>query len=100
MREAEWAFSIFWMYSVLLDKRRYGMNSRDLLRVLAEYEIQTRPLWQPVHLSQAHQDGGVVLSCPIAERLNRDAISLPCSVGMTEKDLSSVGRAVSQIGGV
>jgi len=82
MREAHWAFSIFWMYTVLVDKAQYGMSSRDLLRSLAAHKIQTRPLWQPVHLSQAHQDG-VVLPCPVAERLNHDAISLPCSVEIT-----------------
>ena len=98
MREAEWAFSIFWMYTVLVDKAQFGIGSRDLLRSLAAHKIQTRPLWQPVHLSPAYQDG-VVLPCPVAERLNRDAISLPCSVGITERQLSSVVRLVSEISG-
>jgi len=98
IREAEWAFSIFWMYTVLVDKERYGMSSRDLLRALTEHKIQTRPLWQPVHLSQAHQDG-VVLTCTVAEGLNRDAISLPCSVGITQDAQMHVIRSLGHISG-
>lgn len=96
MHEAKWAFSIFWMYTVLVDKAQFGIGSRDLLRGLAKHKIQTRPLWQPVHLSRAHQDG-VMLDCPVAERLNRDAISLPCSVGLTQEEQTRVIRSVRHI---
>jgi len=94
MREAEWAFSIFWMYTILVDKAQCSVGSRDLLRALAKYKIQARPLWQPVHLSRAHQDG-VLLDCPVAERLNRDAISLPCSVGLTDTDQQRVVEVIT-----
>jgi len=99
MREASWASSISWMYTVLVDKEQHGMSSRDLLRALAERKIQTRPLWQPVHLGQAHQDG-VVLDCSVAERVNRDAISLPCSVGLIQEEQARVIRNVKLILGV
>lgn len=96
MREAEWAFSIFWMYTVLVDEKTFGMDSRGLLRALAAEKIQTRPLWQPIHLSPAHRDG-VLLDCPVAERLNRDALSLPCSVGLTQEEQTYVIRSVNSI---
>ncbi len=99
MHEAKWAFSIFWMYTVLVDKAQSGIGSRDLLRGLAKHKIQTRPLWQPVHLSRAHRDG-VVLPCPVAERLNRDAISLPCSAGLTQEEQVRVIHIVTRTLGV
>jgi len=89
MREAEWAYSTFWMYTMLVDKDRCGVDSRYLLRSLAARNIQARPFWQPLHLSPAHQNG-VLLPCPVAERLNRDAISLPCSVGLTQEEQTRV----------
>jgi len=82
IREAEWAFSIFWMFTMLVDENKYGMTSRDLLRRLAAQNIQARPLWQPMHLSPAHR-GAFASDCSVAERLNRMAISLPCSAGLT-----------------
>jgi len=99
MREAEWAFNTFWMYTLLVDKARCGTSSRDLLCVLAENRIQTRPLWQPLHLSQAHR-GGVLLNYLVAEGLNRDALSLPCSVGLTQEKQACVIRSVRHILGV
>jgi len=93
MREAEWAFSIFWMYTVLIDQNLYGIDGRELMQGLKKESIQTRPLWQPAHLSLAHQEG-VLLDCPVSERLNRDAISLPCSVGLLDTDQQRVAEAV------
>lgn len=82
MRQADWAFSIFWMYTILIDEAKFGMNSRTLMHRLAENNIQARPFWQPVHLSKAHA-GSYAGDCSVAEKLNRASISLPCSVGLT-----------------
>jgi perosamine synthetase len=81
MREAEWARSVFWMYTVLVDEDQFSMSARQLMRHLESYGIQTRPLWQPLHLSKAHF-GSSATDCSTAEYLNRNALSLPCSVGL------------------
>lgn len=81
--EASWALSTCWLYTVLVDDEEYGMDSRALLAHLGKEGIQTRPLWQPLHRSPAHT-GSAKAECPVAERLNRDGLSLPCSVGLTE----------------
>lgn len=82
MREAEWAWSIFWMYTVLLPS---VAERRSLHHWLAARGIETRPLWQPLHVSQAHQ-GSQVFGGGVAERLYERALSLPCSVGLTDDD--------------
>jgi perosamine synthetase len=92
MREAEWASSIFWMYTVLVDETEYGMDSRQLLRCLQEAGIQSRPLWQPVHLSPSHAGNGY--RCEVAEHLYQHALSLPCSVGLTE---AGQGKVIEQV---
>jgi perosamine synthetase len=81
MPEAPWAFSTFWLYTVLVDRERFGIGSRKLLEELAAAGVQTRPLWQPLHLSNAHRNSS---SCGgrVAEVLNQDALSLPSSVGL------------------
>lgn len=94
MREAEWAFSVFWMFTALVDATEFGLDSRALLRHLGAHEIQTRPLWQPAHLSPAHR-GMRATDCTVAARLNRDAISLPCSVGLTLQEQQRVMGVLS-----
>jgi perosamine synthetase len=93
MREASWARSVFWMYSVLVDEDRFGIGSRELMRSLDRERIQTRPLWQPLHKSAAHA-GVAATDCPVAERLNLNALSLPCSVGL---DSDSQRRVIDRI---
>jgi perosamine synthetase len=94
-RRASWAESSEWLYSVLVDAGRYGEDSRALLRRLAAHRIQARPLWQPLHLSPAHR-GAAVVGGETAERLYRDALSLPCSVGLTEEQQDAVVRVMRE----
>lgn len=93
MREAEWAESTYWMYTILVDADRFGTDCRQLLRVLDAQKIQTRPLWQPIHLSPAH--GGRHESLPVAEHLAERALSLPCSVNLSEASQDRVIAAVA-----
>jgi perosamine synthetase len=93
MPEAPWAASTFWLYTVLVDPEGYGIDSRGLLAALAERGIQTRPLWQPAHRSPAHRDLRPA-SCPVADRLYAQALSLPCSVGLTDADQQRVIAAI------
>jgi perosamine synthetase len=89
MREANWARSVFWLYTVLVDATRFGIDSRALLSRFEEAGIQTRPLWQPMHRSPPHR-GAQSYHCEVADRLNRDALSLPCSVGLTAEQQARV----------
>ncbi len=84
MEEASWAKSVFWMYTIRINPRLSRRSSREWMRFLATRKIQTRPLWQPIHQSPAHRFGSP-LSCPAAEKLYRNSLSLPCSVGLTRE---------------
>ena len=97
--EADWASSTFWMYTVLIDDKKSRMDSRELLRELAVRKIQTRPLWQPINRSLAHNASGSP-SCPNSEALNRQALSLPCSVGLTPSDQGRVIDVLTSVLGL
>jgi perosamine synthetase len=98
MRQAPWAESVYWMYTIRVDVAAFGMGSRELMRHLAQRGIQTRPLWQPLHLSPAHRwaqaEGGAE-----AARLNREALSLPCSVGLSEEQQTRVIQDIVHLAG-
>ncbi|HVP13529.1 MAG TPA: LegC family aminotransferase [Phycisphaerae bacterium] len=94
LRQAPWAGSTFWLYTILVDEPTFGMDSRALLRRLNDSGIQSRPLWQPLHMSTPHarsQAGG----CRVAEDLWARALSLPCSVGLTPADQQRVVKTVT-----
>lgn len=83
MHQAPWAESVFWLFTVMVNEPEFGSSSRALLKELDEAGIQTRPLWQPMHLSPAHA-GLNPNDCPVANQLYREGLSLPCSVGLGE----------------
>ena len=95
MPEAAWAESVYWLYTIQVDADRLGMDARGLLRFLAERGIDSRPLWQPVHRSPAHA-GPRSFTCPVADRVNRDALSLPCSVGLSPRQQEYVIEAIAR----
>ncbi len=89
MAEAPWARATFWMYTMLVNPVGFGRSSRDLLKLLDLQRIQARPLWQPLHRSPAHA-GSPLADCPVADELYEAALSLPCSVGLSEADQQRV----------
>lgn len=100
MREPPGVFSSYWMYTARIEATKGRPGSRDLLRALATQGIQTRPLWQPMHLSPAHR-GAFATDCSVAEKLNRECLSLPCSVGLAQGDRRRVAEAVrGALGGI
>ena len=92
-KEAPWAFSVFWMFTILLDGPQWGPDFRGMLKFLSDRKIQTRPLWQPLHLSPAYT-GMQSYRCETAEYLARVALSIPCSVGLTDSDQARVIDAI------
>jgi perosamine synthetase len=96
MEQAPWAASAFWMYTVLIDEGRFGADSRALLRRLREGGIESRPLWQPMHLSRAHA-GCPAYRCETSADLYRRALSLPCSVGLSDEGQGRVIAAVRAV---
>jgi perosamine synthetase len=94
--EAEGAFSTFWMYTVLIDEKEAGIDSRELLRELGARKIQSRPLWQPMHQSPAHNPFGSP-ACPGAEAIHRQALSLPCSVGLSRTAQDQVIESIASL---
>jgi len=97
MRQAPWAFSAYWLFTVRVDESEYGMDSRALMSKLVESGIQSRPLWQPLHCSPAHS-GCRHYGGDMAEELYRDALSIPCSVGLSDHDQQTVIQAIRSLG--
>jgi perosamine synthetase len=84
----------YWLYTILVDEDVFAMNSRSLMRALERAAIQSRPVWQPLHLSPAYA-GEQATDCSIAERIYKRALSLPCSVDLGEQQTRVVEQILS-----
>lgn len=74
-----------WLSCFLVDSEKFGMSAGDLIRWLDRANIESRPVWRPMHVqplfSSFERVGGAV-----AEDLNRRGICLPSSSSLTEED--------------
>jgi perosamine synthetase len=93
MRESPRARSVFWMNTVLVEEAVRGEDSRVMMRRLSASGIETRPLWQPLHRSVVYQ-GAQSVGGEVAESINRRALSLPSSVGLSATQIEAVVEAV------
>lgn len=92
--QAEWAESTYWLYTVLVDREKYGMGSRELLNSLAEEKIQSRPLWHPINTLPYFKDYQSY-KVEHAYQLYNDGLSIPCSVDLTEQNQQRVINAIT-----
>jgi perosamine synthetase len=84
-QEAPWARSIFWLYTILVDNKRYDMDRRGLMKKLSGYRIQSRPLWHPLPSLPVFKSC-YAYQISVANDLYGEALSLPSSVSLCRTD--------------
>lgn len=85
MPQAEYGLHTNWLSCFLVDEAKLGVSRDALIQALAKEDIESRPVWKPMHLqplfSQAECYGGEV-----AADLYRRGICLPSSSSLSEDD--------------
>jgi perosamine synthetase len=89
MKQAEWASSIYWLYTILVNEEDFGLTSRELMRMLAKEQIETRPLWQPLNQSVVLKSLSKT-NCSVSQYLYANALTLPSSVGLSIEDQNRI----------
>ena len=90
---APWASPTFWLYTVQIDRERYGLGSRGLMAKLRDEGIQSRPLWHPLHSLPPFKECSEYKVEP-ADHLYQESLSLPCSVGLDKEQQERVIQAI------
>jgi perosamine synthetase len=94
--EAPWATSNCWLTTVLLPAKCSFERRVEMIAQLGAVGVQARPLWQPMHLSPAHQPARC-LGGEVAVEIQRRAISIPSSVSLTVQQRLHVVSALRYI---
>ncbi len=86
--------SNFWLTSILVNPALTGGKTREDLRLFLEGEnIETRPLWKPMHLQPVFADAPFYGN-GTSEALFRDGLCLPSGSILTEEELDMVSAAI------
>ena len=82
-----------WLTAVVAEPDRCGWTVGELAAHLAALDIETRPMWKPMHLQPAFA-GSRSLVRGVADRLFATSLVLPSGSAMTDAQLDRVTDAV------
>ncbi|WP_259358375.1 DegT/DnrJ/EryC1/StrS family aminotransferase [Brevibacterium sediminis] len=78
-----------WLSAVLVDESRTGFTAGELGAWLAEHDIETRPLWNPMHLQPVFA-GAQMYGGEISEGIFSTGLALPSGSTMSDDDVERV----------
>jgi pyridoxal phosphate-dependent aminotransferase EpsN len=97
MPEASYGRSSRWLTVLQVDPEEFGATPEEIRLALEEKDIESRPVWKPMHLQpvfrSARRVGGSV-----AERIFKRGLCLPSGSQMTESDLFRVVETLRACG--
>ncbi|MDB4350496.1 DegT/DnrJ/EryC1/StrS family aminotransferase [Verrucomicrobia bacterium] len=94
--EASWGNHTRWLSCFLIDEKEFGASQPDIIRYLESQNIESRPVWKPLHIQPLLKDYECV-GGEVAEDLNRRGICLPSSSSLTEEDQQRVIDGVKSL---
>jgi dTDP-4-amino-4,6-dideoxygalactose transaminase len=86
----------YWLTCILVDPALFGATREDIRQALEKENIESRPLWKPMHLQPIFRDcsfrGGLV-----SEGIFRDGLCLPSGTALTDVELERVAAIIRPI---
>ncbi|WP_328468338.1 aminotransferase class I/II-fold pyridoxal phosphate-dependent enzyme [Actinoplanes sp. NBC_00393] len=84
-----------WLTSIVVDPQRAGWQAGDLAAHLAARNVETRPIFKPMHLQPVFAGARTVVN-GTAERLFRDGLLLPSGSALSDDQVRKVLDDVTQ----
>lgn len=89
MPEPEGLHSTRWLTALIIDPTETGVTREDIRLMLLEYQIESRPLWKPMHMQPLYA-GAPYHGSGVDERLFSTGLCLPSGSDMTEDQQNEV----------
>jgi len=98
MPQATYGLHTNWLSCFLVDESVLGLSRDGLIEALDGEEIESRPVWKPMHLQPLYS-GCRCIGGEVAEDLFRRGICLPSSSSLSEEDQMRVINAIRRAAG-
>ncbi len=98
MPEPEGAYSTKWLTAIALDSKVLGVSREDVRLKLMEFQIESRPMWKPMH-KQPLFEGAKYHGSGVDERLFEMGLCLPSGSDMSiEQQDEVIGHILDMLG--
>lgn len=94
--EPEGFFSNRWLSTVLIDEEKAGISPTQLREALEKENIETRPLWKPMHLQPIFKQYAYYGNT-VAEKLFHTGLCLPSGSNLLQEDLDRVVENIKRV---
>ncbi len=91
---ASWARNVYWLYSVVIDPLQFGRTRDELMTILKERGIETRPFFPPCHTQPVYETGQTF---PVSERLAGQGLSLPSATYLQDHDIDRICKEIRSL---
>ena len=87
----------YWLTCILVDPAHFGATREDIRLALEKEDIESRPLWKPLHLQPVFKDCRV-RGGSVSEGFFRDGLCLPSGTALTDVELERVAGIIRDAG--
>ncbi|WP_455684400.1 DegT/DnrJ/EryC1/StrS family aminotransferase [Thomasclavelia sp.] len=88
-RDMYGSYSNCWLTSIEL-KENCKVRPVDIMIVLEENDIESRPIWKPMHLQPVFKDYDYIDNGKMSEKLFNNGVCLPSDTKMSDNDLNKI----------
>ena len=93
MPEAHWGLHNRWLTTLTIDPESFGATREEIRLALEAENIESRPLWKPMHMQPVYR-GCEVVGGHVAEELFARGLCLPSGTAMTTGDILRVTNII------
>ncbi len=95
IEEPPYAFSNYWLYSLVIDENIYGRSNMTLMNIFAKEKIQARPLWMLNHKQKPYRN---CQSYKItrAPQYYSGILNIPSSVNLVADDIKRITTTIEK----
>lgn len=96
MPEPDGLHSTRWLTAMTIDPTETGITREDIRLMLLEHQIESRPLWKPMHMQPLYA-GAPYHGTGVDERLFANGLCLPSGSDMTDEQQDEVIERISTL---
>lgn len=93
--EKEWAKNCYWLYSILVEDD-FKVTRDELIKILSENGIESRPFFMPVHDMPPYVDC-LHGSMDVTNEISAKGINIPSSVSLTKENIEFICSVIKSI---
>lgn len=83
-------YSNHWLSAIVIDPKVAGITREDLRLKFEENNIESRPLWKPMHLQPVFENNSFYFGTDVSEKLFDNGLCLPSGSNLTDAERNRI----------